>query len=144
MARQNLQKTSFRYDMMPWKLVFCVHTLGACIWWEETDWAIAIPLTSLPPSPEPGRVPEGCDHVHIVPKLSGDQRNAREEEKWAALVRATARCEHGRLSTDLCRQCPFGRAPDVTGKRIGTTATGAPVLVPEFEQQGDIKAWTRS
>ena len=132
------QKTSFRYDMMPWKLVFCVSALEDC-----RGESVAIPLAALPPPPEPGRIPEGCDHVHAVPKLSADQRDAREEEKWAALMRSTTRCEHGRLSGDVCsRGCKFGRAPDVTGRRIGTASDGTPVVVPPYEEQGDIRAWT--
>lgn len=140
MSPVHLQRTSFRYDMMPWKLVFCDKT------WEEcghgTQGPAVIPLSSLPPSPEPGRVPEGCDHVHITIKLSADQRNAREEEKWAALLKSVARCDHGRMTRDSCKQCPRKRAPDVVGKRVGTAKDGTPVVIPRYEDLNDPKAWT--
>jgi hypothetical protein len=134
-----LKRTSFRYDMMPWKLVFCSKTWADC--GQGTQGPSVIPLSSLPPAPEPGRIPEGCDHVHVEPKLSADQRNAREEEKWHALLMGTSRCEHGRIMRDPCRQCPKGRAPDLTGKRVGTANDGEAIVIPEYEDMIDPKAW---
>lgn len=129
-----LKRTSFRYDMMPWKLVFCADSRGC----GRSD---AIYINDLPEAPEPGRIPQGCDHLHIEQKYSGDQRNARDEEKWHALLLGTARCEHGRISREPCRQCPKGRAPDVTGKRVGTARDGEIIVIPEYDDLGDPKAW---
>jgi len=134
-----LKRTSFRYDMMPWKLVFCKNKALVCA--NEVDGPVGILIENLPAAPEPGRIPEGCDHVHVEPKLSADQRNAREEEKWHALLMGTTRCEHGRIMRDPCRKCPKGRAPDLTGKQIGVAVDGEIICIPEYEDVVDPKAW---
>jgi len=143
-----LKRTSFRYDMMPWKLVFCKSSLKKvrsggmtfehCATHED---GITVRLAELPEAPEPGRIPEGCDHLHILVKLSADQRNARDEEKWHALLLGTARCDHGRVSREPCTRCPKGRAPDVIGKRVGTARDGEAIVIPEYDDMADPKAW---
>lgn len=130
-------KTSFRFDMMPWKLVFCDMGLSQCRIVNKTE---GIPLGALPVAPEPGRIPDGADHVHIVAKYSGE-RDAREEEKWRALMKSTARCEHGRIAGQACALCPFGRVADNTGTQVGTTMQGKAVVIPAPERLNDIKAW---
>jgi hypothetical protein len=125
--------------MMPWKLVFCDKNALVCA--NEVDGPVGILLSNLPAPPEPGRVPEGCDHVHVTVKLSADQRDAREEEKWHALLVGTTRCEHGRISREACRSCPKGRAPDLTGKRVGTAHDREAIIIPEYEEMVDPKAW---
>jgi hypothetical protein len=135
MSKPTLGRTSFRYDMMPWKLVFCALDPKSC------SLPDPIYINDLPDAPEPGRVPEGCDHLHITVKLSGDQRNAREEEKWHSLLVGTARCEHGRVARDACKKCPGKRAPDVVGKRIGTAHDGEAICIPEYDDMAQPQAW---
>lgn len=133
-------KTSFRFDMMPWKLVFCDKTWGDCGW--GTKVASVIRLDALPTAPEPGRIPPGVDHVHVVAKYSGE-RDARDEEKWRALVKAAARCRHGRIMGNRCTQCPEGIAPDCEGNLLGYTMSGKEVRTPAYEDLNDIQAWIR-
>jgi hypothetical protein len=130
--------SEFAYDMTPWKLVMCrVAPFAVCM---EDGPRVA--LAALPEAPEPGRIPEGCDHVHIRKKFSADQRNTRIDQQWRALVLATSRCEHGRLQLDNCVSCPTGMSPDRSGTRIGTAYDGSPVVIPAREAWNDIKAWT--
>lgn len=129
------KRTDFVYDTVPWKLVFCPHSRYDC------ESVARIYIDGLPEAPEPGRIPEGCDHVHVVPKYSGE-RDARDEEKWRALLLSTGRCEHGRAQMDACVSCPGGISPDVSGKRIGTAYDGVPVVVPPREDWAEIKNWT--
>src|SRR5215207_10711622 len=143
---KKLGRTSFRYDMMPWKLVFCKSklkkvrsggmTFEHC---EALKDGLTIRIAEIPDAPEPGRIPEGCDHLHIEPKLSADQRNARDEEKWHALLMGTTRCKHGRVSREPCTKCPRGLAPDVTGKRVGTARDGESIIIPEYDDLADPK-----
>lgn len=128
-------KTSFRFDMMPWKLVFCDLGATACVGRGELFY-----IDELPEAPEPGRVPPGADHVHIVAKYSGE-RDAREEEKWRSLMKSTARCEHGRITGQTCALCPFGWVADNTGTQVGTTMSGKVVAIPAPDRLDDIKAW---
>lgn len=135
-------QTAFRFDMMPWKLVFCQHSLDTCTWSEPGDGeGPIIPMDSLPKAPEPGRIPPGADHVHIVAKYSGE-RDAREEEKWRALIKAAARCVHGRMMGDICNKCPGRISLDRTGEWVGSTSDGRMVTVPPRDQLDDIRAWT--
>jgi hypothetical protein len=127
--------TSFRFDMMPWKLVFCDLGATACRGRGEL-----IYIDELPDAPEPGRIPKGADHVHIVAKYSGE-RDAREEEKWRALLKSAARCEHGRMMGERCNSCPGHVSSDKVGYVVGTTQDGRTVVVPEHELLNDIKAW---
>lgn len=128
-------RTSFQFDMVPWKLVICDLGATACIGKGEL-----IYIGELPEAPEPGRIPAGADHVHIVAKYSGE-RDAREEEKWRSLVKANARCVHGNLMGTPCTACPGGRSPDRTGEWVGTTSRGKLVQVPSFNDLDDIRAW---
>lgn len=146
MASGNAPRTSFRFDMMPWKLVFCEFPLKTvrsggmafehCA--AHTD-GITIRIADLPTAPEPGRIPKGCDHLHIVKKFSGE-RDAREEEKWRSLLMSTARCDHGQLQGDACKGCR-GFAPNQAGLRIGTTHRRKPVVIPQREDMTDITNW---
>lgn len=133
------KRTGFRFDMMPWKLVFCDKSWIDC---EKTDpdcELSGIRIRELPGAPEPGRIPKGTDHLHIVQKYSGE-RDAREEEKWRSLVFGTARCDHGRLQEERCRGCK-GWTPNAQGLRIGTTREGKPIVIPARDDMGDIKNW---
>lgn len=123
--------------MMPWKLEFCGYGATSCEGKGEL-----IYIDELPDAPEPGRIPDGVDHVHIVAKYSGE-RDAREEEKWRALMKSSTRCTHGRLMRTACRPCPGGVSPDRTGLIVGYTMYGKKVVVPEYEQLDDINAWIR-
>lgn len=123
--------------MMPWKLEFCDNSMGDCA---GSGVGFAITIKSLPTAPEPGRIPPGADHVHIVPKYSGE-RDAREEEKWRALTKTAARCVHGRIMGERCHACPGNRAPDREGEWVGTTRDGKAVRVPAYDHLDDIKAW---
>lgn len=131
-------RTNFQFDMTPWKVVICRVSQPDC-----TDESPLIMMQSMPQAPESGRVPPGADHVHIVAKYSGE-RDAREDEKWRALVRSTTRCEHGRIMRTRCNSCPGGIAPDRTGERLGTTMDRKPIIIPAFEDLDDIRAWTTS
>jgi len=125
--------------MMPWKLVFCDLGWFACRVADPEYPLSGIRLEDMPDPPEPGRVPQGVDHVHIVQKLSGE-RDAREEEKWRALLWGTARCNHGRLPGDRCRSCR-GYVPSLEGTRIGTTADRRAIYIPSREEMQDILKW---
>lgn len=127
-------RTSFRFDTMPWKLVFC--ELGAMSCQGNGE---LIYIDELPDAPEPGRIPKGADHLHIVPKLSGE-RDAREEEKWRSLMLSTARCAHGKLPGDRCQGCR-GSAPSMEGVRVGTTHDRLPVVIPARDDLRDIRNW---
>jgi len=129
--------TSFQFDMMPWKLVFCNMGLSQCRIVNKTE---GISIGALPLAPEPGRIPDGADHVHIVAKYSGE-RDAREEEKWRALLKSAARCDHGRMMGERCNSCPGYVSSSKVGYVVGTTQYGRTVAVPERELLGDIKAW---
>lgn len=135
MANTQYERTSFRYDTVPWKLALCSLDPHVC----HQD--LVIRLEDLPMAPEPGRVPATVTHVHVVAKFSGD-RDARDEEKWRAIAFSAGRCEHGRTQLDTCTGCPDGIAPDRSGVRIGTAYDGTPVVVPPREEWRDIRAWT--
>jgi len=135
MSQSSFQRTSFRFDMMPWKLVFCEVACANC------PFGHFFLIKDLPDPPEPGRVPKDVDHLHIVPKLSGE-RDAREEEKWRALLWGTARCDHGRLPGDRCRGCG-AFAPNMEGVRIGTTSGQKAIIIPTREEMKDIAKWFR-
>lgn len=127
------------YDMIPWKLVFCeAYPFEVCM-----ESGPKLKITSLPTAPEPGRIPRSCDHVHVRPKLSGDQRDARGDMKWRTVGFAAARCEHGRIQGNRCYPCPGGWSPDRTGHLIGYAPNGDEVRVPDRERYDDIKAWFR-
>lgn len=129
--------------MIPWKLVLCDKGWLECEK-ADPDYPLSgIRLWELPDPPEPGRIPVGTDHAHIVVKMSGE-RDAREDEKWRALVRSTTRCEHGRVMRTRCNSCPGGVAPDRTGERLGTTMDRRTIVIPAFEDLDDIRAWTTS
>lgn len=130
-------KTAFRFDMTPWKVVICEQTAEECRVFIREE---GIMFSKLPAAPEPGRIPEGADHVHIVAKSSGE-RDAREDAKWRALMRSTARCEHGRIAGQACALCPFGRVADNTGMQVGTTMSGKVVAIPAPDRLDDISAW---
>lgn len=130
-----IPRTSFRFDMMPWKLVFCELAILDC----PSNQAILI--KDLPEPPEPGRIPKGTNHVHIITKMSGE-RDAREEEKWRALLWGVARCDHGRLQGDSCRGCR-GYAPNMEGTRIGTTTDRRAIIIPSREEMSEILKWAR-
>lgn len=127
--------------MVPWKIVICDKGWVECPDTDPDQPLSGIHLYELPDAPEPGRIPVGADHVHIVVKMSGE-RDAREEEKWRALMKAVARCSHGRLGRSSCRSCPGGVAVDKTGDFVGTTKDGLTVKVPPYEDLDDIRAWT--
>lgn len=144
----HFQRTSFRFDMMPWKLVFCEFglkkvrsggmTFEHC---EAFGDGVLIRIAELPEAPEPGRVPKDTDHLHIVQKYSGE-RDAREEEKWRALLFGTARCDHGRLQGDRCRGCK-GNVENMSGVRIGTTREQRAIIIPSRKEMQDILKWIR-
>jgi len=123
------------YDMTPWKVQICGWV------WMECETSGKVRIDSIPRAPEPGRVPKEADHVHIVQKLSGEERDAREDHKWRGLLLGTARCSHGRLYTDNCRGCLGGTAADVTGEHIGHTSTGKRIIVPPRNVVLDIRKW---
>jgi hypothetical protein len=125
------------YDMMPWKLVFCDVDWDTC----NGQVGMRISLVNLPPPPEPGRIPEGADHVHVRPKFSADQRGAREDHLWRTLVLNTTRCEHGRTQGDRCLQCPDGVAPSEAGQVVGYHRDGQPMVIPPRERQNALEAW---
>lgn len=129
-------RTSFRFDMMPWKLVFCELAWRDC---GQVMCGNGVRISDLPDAPEPGRIPKGADHLHIAPKLSGE-RDAREEEKWRSLMLSTARCAHGKLPGDRCQGCR-GSAPSMEGVRVGTTHDRLPVVIPARDDLRDIRNW---
>lgn len=137
MANTQYERTSFRYDTVPWKLVLCGLSRDKC----EDAPGPHIMISDLIDAPEPGRVPAEVDHLHVVAKFSGD-RDARDEEKWRAIAFGAGRCEHGRAQLDTCTGCPDGIAPDRSGARIGTAYDGTPVVVPPRGEWRDIRAWT--
>lgn len=124
------------YDMIPWKLAFCDRPWGECT---EAGFSIK----DLPSAPEPGRIPEEADHVHVRAKFSADQRDARGDHLWRTLLLCTTRCEHGRTQGDRCFSCPTGYAPSKAGQRVGFYLDGVPLIVPERHEQNDIAAWKR-
>lgn len=126
-------RTAFEFDPMPWKLEFCELALLDC----PSNQAILI--KQLPQPLAPSRVPEGVNHVHIV--LKGEERDAREQEKWRALMFSTGRCKHGRMMGDKCSKCGLF-APDLAGTLLGHTIKGVEVRVPERDDMNDIKKWT--
>lgn len=136
MANTQYERTSFRYDTVPWKLVLCGRSLEDC----RKDPYPVLMIEDLPPAPEPGRVSDAT-HAHVVAKFSGD-RDARDEEKWRAIAFSAGRCDHGRTQLDTCTNCPGGFAPDRSGTRLGTAYDGTPVVVPAREAWRDIRAWT--
>lgn len=133
------KRTGFQFDLMPWKLVFCDFSWTDCVSVAKGN---GLRISDLPEAPEPGRIPGNADHLHIITKMSGE-RDAREEEKWRALVFAAARCDHGRMPEERCRGCR-GNAPSMEGVRIGTTTRGVPVIVPAREDMSDIAKWTQN
>lgn len=133
-----MNRTGYRFDMMPWKFEFCDRDIKDC---KHDPYPILL-IGELPPPPEPGRVPAGATHVHILRKFSGE-RDAREEEKWRSLVKSVARCSHGRIMGDACNRCPGAIAEDRTDRLVGFTSGGKPVRVPERERMDDIRAWIR-
>lgn len=135
-----MSRTGFRFEMTPWKLYICSQSWADCEIADADKPLSWIYIRDLPEAPEPGRIPPGADHVHIVAKYSGE-RDAREEEKWRALVKSAARCPHGRLMLTPCRSCPEGTAPDYQGQLFGTTANGRMVSVPSYEDLDNISAW---
>lgn len=125
------------YDMIPWKLVFCERDSRECS--EE-----CLYINDLPRAPEPGRIPAGCTHVHVRPKLSADQRDARGDHQWRSLLMGAMRCPHGRIQGDACRgpSClPYGWAPLQIGKLIGYTHLAQPIRVPPREDRLEIGSW---
>lgn len=132
-------RTDFKFDQTPWKIVICEKSGRDCELFDHGERS-DIWILDLPQAPEPGRIPEGTDHVHIVPKGSGD-RDAREQEKWRSLVFSATRCKHGRMMGDTCKGCK-GFAPDVSGAPIGYTTRGVQVRIPERSEMNDIRKWT--
>lgn len=132
------KRTSFRFDLMPWKLVFCEFTNRQCL---DKRSLLTIPLSELPEAPEPGRIPKGADHLHIITKMSGE-RDAREEQKWRALLWGVSRCDHGKLPGDRCRGCK-GWAPSMEGTRVGTSSGGRAIVIPSREEMSEILKWLR-
>ncbi len=128
-----MARTGFVFDMTPWKVRICDLKHADC---QERFGQL---IADLPAAPEPGRIPAGADHVHIVPKGSGE-RDAREEEKWRALLFGTARCDHARLQGDPCRPCG-GTAINMAGTRIGTTHDKLPIVIPDREGMREIRNW---
>lgn len=129
-------RTGFQFDLVPWKLVFCDLGAMSCEGRGELFY-----IDDLPEAPEPGRIPREADHLHIITKMSGE-RDAREEEKWRALLWGTARCDHGRLPGDSCRGCR-GYAPSMEGARIGTAADKRAIIIPPREEMQEILKWLR-
>lgn len=125
------------FDNTPWKVQICQGDIDTCM-----HEALVVPISSLPPAPEPGRIPPGATHVHIVPAYSGTQgRDAREEDKWKSLMKSVCRCEHGKLMGDRCPRCPGRIAPDEEGQIVGFTHRGAEVRIPSRKDLDHIIAW---
>lgn len=92
--------------------------------------------------PDPGvALPSDVDHWHVLPRGGGDNRGARDLQKWKTIALAATRCEHGRVQLDVCYGCPEGHAPDKTGTRIGTAYSGRAVVVPPREKHNEPEAW---
>lgn len=138
---KNNPRTDYRFDPCPWKVSICNYSLRDCPFPSAgVEGTPALRIDGLPEPPEPGRVREGADHVHILPKYSGSN-DARAEEKWRSMLFSTVRCEHGRMQGDRCAKCPDGQAPDAEGTFIGTTYDGRPVRTPGREYMRDIRSW---
>lgn len=123
------------YSMMPYKLKFCKTRAFSC---DETP---KIMLDGLPPNPTPGRVPKGCDHLHVEVRLSGD-RAAMDIGRWRGLLVSTMNCKHGLEHGRRCTRC--GKIVDREGKRIGTRKDGTPVVTPNYQDRFELEAWVPS
>lgn len=82
------------------------------------------------------------DHWHVVPRGGGDNRGARDMERWRSIALSAARCEHGRMQDDACVPCG-GWSPPRAGQRIGTAYNGQAVVVPVREKANDPSEWLR-
>lgn len=122
------------YDAQPFKVRPC----------RREGWRCDVkPRIETGELPDPGvALDPSVDHWHILPRGGGDNRNARDLEKWKSLLLSTSRCEHGRTQEDVCASCPGGWSPSQAGKRIGTTMAGKPIVVPPRERYNNIEAWT--
>lgn len=83
------------------------------------------------------------DHWHVMPRGGGDNRGARDMERWRSIALSTARCEHGRMQDDSCVKCPGGWSFPRAGLRIGTAYDGRPVVVPPRDKANDPSEWIR-
>lgn len=94
--------------------------------------------------PDPGvALPEGVDHWHVVPRGGGDNRGARDLQRWKTLMLSLTRCEHGRTHGDQCYSCPEGWSPSRAGTEVGYTYAAERVVIPPREEHNDPEAWVR-
>lgn len=126
------------YDASPFKVRPCATQMTYC------DAAgYLVPAKDLP-DPQVELPPlEEVDHWHILPRGGGDNRGARDMERWRSIALSAARCEHGRMQDDTCVGCPGGWSPSRAGHRTGTAYDGRAVVVPSRDKANDPSEWMR-
>lgn len=122
------------YDASPFKVRPCYVMTDMC----QSPYPYMLP--SQLPDPQVA-IDEAITHWHVMPRGGGDNRGARDMERWRSIALSTARCEHGRMQDDRCLDCPTGWSPPRAGQRIGTAYDGRAVVVPVREQANDPSEW---
>lgn len=82
-----------------------------------------------------------ADHWHVMPRGGGDNRGARDLQRWMTIAISTTRCVHGRVQGDRCLSCPDGWAPSRAGQQIGHYLDGQPVVIPVRDKASDPSEW---
>lgn len=98
---------------------------------------LADPQVELPETASGGKP----DHWHVMPRGGGDNRGARDLQKWTTIALSTTRCEHGRIQLDRCFSCPDGYSPSRAGQQIGHYLDGQPVVIPVRDKANDPSEW---